>query len=79
MEHITIQVRESAGLCELCGTPTVLVKPEFWKIDSDDCADDDDGVREIADELTAHYCEICDKITSISLNSIQIKSKEDKG
>jgi hypothetical protein len=87
MAHITIIVRESGGLCENCGTPTKLIKPGFWKLDSDDCSDDDEGVREIADELTAHYCEMCDKITSISLNSKETKSpvgapeghKEDKG
>ena len=76
MMDITITVLESGGLCEKCGTPTRLIKPEFWKLDSEECSDDDDGVREIEDELTAHYCEICDRITSISLNSKETERQD---
>lgn len=72
MAHTTITVLESGGLCENCGSPTSLIKPEFWKLDSEECSDDD-GVREIEDELTIHYCEICDRITSISLNFSQFE------
>ena len=61
--HVTWS-REASDRCPDCGTePVLIVADAEWNVD---------GVREYVcprEEVTAHYCLTCGKITSLSLNT----------
>lgn len=64
--------------CSKCGRKIVLISaPTFWRVDEDAYRDDEtdeerdemqDSV-EIGEEITAHWCDHCEVITSFSFNS----------
>lgn len=64
--------------CTKCGRKIVLIlAPTFWRVDEDAYREDEtDDEREntpdsveINEEITAHWCNHCEVITSLSFNS----------
>ena len=77
--HFTWSIESPVGECPFCGGRTVLVSHcRIWEPDEEavdealgEGAYDErfcDGVT-TDDELTAHYCETCSKLTSVSMNT----------
>lgn len=69
--HITWSVEKTVGRCPTCDNPTMLITPcVSWNVDQDeDVPRDLPDEVEVYDEVSAHYCERCDRITSLSLNT----------
>jgi hypothetical protein len=79
--HITWSIEHPIGECPFCGDKTVLlVAPGLWDADEEaaiEAIGEDryeegykyDGVM-IHEELTGHYCGTCEKLTSMSLNTM---------
>lgn len=77
--HLTITVGEvregDYSLCDQCGGKTMLIiAPSEWSVDSepykaDEKIDRPDYVH-VGDEITAHYCNDCSRITSLSFNEL---------
>lgn len=76
--HFTWSIEHPRGECPFCGDKTVLlVAPGLW-----DAVEDSEGMTEeryqeefydgvtIHDELTGHYCGKCEKLVSLSLNTL---------
>jgi ribosomal protein S27AE len=79
--HFTWSVEHPRGECPFCGDKTMLlVAPGFWDADEEAAIEaigeqrfeeeyKYDGVA-IHDELTGHYCGKCEKLVSLSLNTL---------
>lgn len=82
--HLVWSLETPDGRCPHCKGVTLLVSPfGEWKVhESDDKAVNDlasvvaeDGTIGIeGDEVTAHYCPSCERITAISLNIMESQS-----
>lgn len=65
--------------CTTCGGKTMLISPfSEWKVDSepfqteetvDEIEEELPETVEVVDEITAHWCDDCRKITSLSFSS----------
>lgn len=69
--HLTMVIGETPdGKCDQCGTKTVLIVPGIeWRTVPDDDHAEDETWLEVSDEVSAHYCPECDRITSLSFNA----------
>lgn len=62
--HFTWSI-ENSGCCPKCGKETTLiVAPSCWYVHLGD------GEVEVDDEKTAHYCNTCQSLTSLSVNTL---------
>jgi hypothetical protein len=56
--------------CPTCNGPTVLVMPyPMWDVRDEDGEPIENDEVEIAEEVSGHYCRVCRKLTSLSLNA----------
>jgi hypothetical protein len=74
-QHFTLQIGESHdGVCDKCGSKTMLIcAGSCWSVGSEPLkageeADDAPESVEIDAEVTAHYCDQCGLVTSLSFN-----------
>ena len=72
--HFTWSIEHPIGECPFCGEKTVLlVAPGLWDAVGEAAIEaigkEYDGVQ-IHEELTGHYCVTCEKLTSVSLNTM---------
>lgn len=67
MAHLTWSI-EKANLCPKCGGETVLIVASMlWGINGDNGYDGEDV--EVHEEVTGHYCKLCQLLVSLSLNT----------
>lgn len=76
--HFTWSIEHPRGVCPFCGEKTVLViASKLWEVDEESAretvGDDEyeqlqDGLT-IDDEIVGHFCNTCDRLTSLSLNT----------
>lgn len=64
------------SICNACGSKTMLIFAGscWWSVDSEafkagEPSEDAPDCVEIGEEITAHYCDKCGEITSLSLNT----------
>jgi len=70
--NLTLNINETHDtendLCKTCNSRVYLIIAHGWHVDSED-EDMADEFVELSEEVTAHYCKTCDKITSFAFNS----------
>lgn len=67
--HFTWSIEVGREKCPTCDRKTILViAPTYWRADQEDCPEEDD--IEVHDEVTGHYCESCERLVSLSLNTV---------
>lgn len=76
--HLTMVIGEvidgDYSRCDRCGGKTMLIiAPSFWSVASEPFKSGESAKKVfddvvIPDEITAHYCDNCDRITSLSFN-----------
>ena len=65
--HVTIEINEQDGKCGTCGRETILLVDLCeWKLT--DANDEYSDTVEVKEEVTAHYCTTCSKVTSFFIN-----------
>ncbi len=70
--HLTWSVETPGGKCPKCNTKTILIiAPLNWNIDDDGDNIDNDGDVEVRDEVTGHFCPQCERLRSLSLNTLE--------
>lgn len=69
MKHLHVRFHEKDdNSCTICGTKTILIFPvSEWDVDENAHEELPDRVY-VSDEITAHYCNKCEKVTSLSFN-----------
>lgn len=77
--HVTWSIEAPNGKCPYCGDDVVLVVCDGWQTDRESAietvgqeryeADFEDFVIDPTDEVTGHYCGICNRLVSLSLNT----------
>lgn len=61
--HLTWSI-ERGDCCPFCGGATVLVSaPTVWQVQ------EGEGVVDVDEEVSGHYCRACTKLVSLSLNT----------
>lgn len=66
-QHLTMSFGETNGVCR-CGTTTLLITPfETWNADHN-CNPPDSDTVAVDDEISAHFCPECQRVTSLSFN-----------
>ena len=66
--HIVLEINEKDGKCGTCGNETMLITTFCeWKVDNADT--EYDSTIEINEEVTAHYCKQCSKVTAFWINT----------
>ena len=69
--HPTWSLEYGDGKCPRCASATVLVTPfSSWNVDCEDLSDDVDDCVEVHDEVSGHYCTKCERLVSLSLNTL---------
>ena len=75
--HLTMVIGEvndgDYSRCDKCGEKTMLISaPTFWRVDQEPFKSDERAEApqevEVHDETSAHYCNNCGRITSLSFN-----------
>jgi hypothetical protein len=79
MRHMTVNIGEHQcgkyNACDKCGSRTALITAyQCWSVDTEPFKDGelDDTLEsevDVSEELSAHYCRKCHKITSLSFNA----------
>lgn len=66
LAHVVLNLGETDGACNACGSETVLVTaPACWQAhDNDEFVD----WTETNDELSGHYCPACCRLTAFHFN-----------
>ena len=69
--HFTWSIEPHSGQCPFCSGKTILmIAPCVWDADYETSGDKYiDGVQ-VSDELTGNFCPTCDKLVSVSLNTV---------
>lgn len=70
MTHLTCEINERDGKCGTCGESTVLISAGVeWGVDIESSGEDDPDAVYVDEELTAHFCLTCNRMTSLSFNA----------
>ena len=78
--HLTWSIEHPRGECPFCGDKTVLlIAPGLWDAHEEAAiekvgeerfqAEFSDGLM-VHDEISGHYCGTCEKLVSLSMNTI---------
>jgi len=69
--HVTWSRETGDDRCPECGSePILIVAFTEWNVpEQEDQSDDTPDSVDVAEEISAHYCLKCGKITSLSLNT----------
>lgn len=75
--HLTMVIGEvndgDYSRCDKCGEKTMLISaPTYWSVDQEPFKADErvEALKEVEvyDEISAHYCNNCNRITNLSFN-----------
>lgn len=74
--HMTWSIEQSPGRCPICGSETILILPSIHWIPAEGDAGtaqqeayNRDQEIEVPEEISGHWCEKCDMLCSLSLNT----------